>query len=112
MNNLTTRKIVLGLLMTLVLAFGVPSIAGAIGVKPVSLLPQVTTQTFFVGGSNSFSFTVQSRCLSTGKESVKITATGGVQLIAIGASGNSLSATSFRLTEKDAPDGTNSETLD
>ena len=30
MNNLTTRKIVLGLLMTLVLAFGVPGIVDAI----------------------------------------------------------------------------------
>ena len=30
MNNLTTRKIVLGLLMTLVLAFSVPGIADAL----------------------------------------------------------------------------------
>ena len=39
MNNLTTRKIILGLLMTLVLAFGVQGIVNAV------LEPTLTPQT-------------------------------------------------------------------
>ena len=106
MNNLTTRKIVLGLLMGLVLAFGVPGIAGAITVSNTSIPP--VTEIFFVGGSNSFSFTVNLNT-DTVKESVKITTNGNVQLIATG-NDNSLSATSLTLTEKDGDgdgDGTN-----
>ena len=40
MNNLTTRKIVLGMLMTLVLAFGVQGIADALLLTPVSDIVQ------------------------------------------------------------------------
>ena len=36
MNNLTTRKIILGLLMTLVLVFSVQGIADALDVKKTS----------------------------------------------------------------------------
>ena len=39
MNNLTTRKIVLGMLMTLVLAFSVQGIADAISITPTSNKP-------------------------------------------------------------------------
>ena len=98
MNNLTTRKIVLGLLMALVLVFSVQGIADAITIDP-SVSTTDVSRTFVVDGPFT-SFTITPR-VSDVKESVRITTPdGGIQLTA----GN-IRATSLILTEKNA-DGT------
>ena len=100
MKDLTTRKIVLGMLMALVMALGVLGTADAL---TVSGTQPALTAIHAVGGNNSFSFTV-GRDQSALRESVTITTNGNIQLIATGNS-NSLRATRLTLTEKNT-DGT------
>ena len=58
MNNLTTRKIVLGLLMVLVLAFSVQGIADALSTLSKTDSTDVQTTNTTNGASHTFSFSV------------------------------------------------------
>ena len=103
MKNLTTRKIILGLLMVLVLGFGVQGIADAI---TVSGLTSGTTVTPVEIDSRTNAFTV-APSEGTVRESVTIS---GIQVVAIG-NGNRVRTTSLRLTEKNT-DGTSQPATD
>ena len=76
MNNLTTRKIVLGLLMTLVLAFSVQGIADALNITPNAAPDDLSTRdirgVIQVTGINGASPDVPNV-----RESVSISVSGG-----------------------------------
>ena len=100
MNNLTTRKIVLGLLMTLVLALSVQGIADAITVPAAQNAETAVTATYAIGDSISpFQITLDAARV---RESVSITAPDGGIRFTVGG----ISASSLTLTEKNA-DGSN-----
>ncbi len=76
MKNLMTRKIVLGLLMTLVLGFGVQGTADAITTLNPSFTP-VDLNNLDIGGTITISSLSASADLSTVREFVSITVSGG-----------------------------------
>ena len=83
MNNLTTRKIVLGLLMALVLAFGVQGVAKAVdnpNTDGVANFTDVNGTVFNVGASSSIS-SIGLRLDKVGtKETVSISKSSGITL--------------------------------
>ena len=94
MNNLTTRKIVLGLLMTLVLALGAQGTAEAVNV-PAGTSQRKAYSAILDINAPFTAFTV-ALDQNTLKESVRITTNGGAQLTVGGVRSSSLT-----LTEKD-----------
>ena len=96
MNNLTTRKIVLGLLMALVLAFGVQGIADAIN---IGVTPRSETNTFTTAHEVGTGFEITGSITLNDpdiRESVTISISSGIQLTSPVFSSGSLT-----LTEKD-----------
>ena len=81
MNNLTTRKIVLGMLMALVLAFGVQDVAEAINVPPNPTTDVVDYTNIREINSTTRISPAVSLNSSTSSEGVTITVSGGVEII-------------------------------
>lgn len=100
MNNLTTRKIVLGILMTLVLAFSVQGVAEAVQRpgEPSDLNP---TTVYNVGGSATIASITLNFDDSTRRESVSISKSSGITF-----TGDFFGFTGGSLTENDS-NGTN-----
>ena len=100
MNNLTTRKIVLGLLMTLVLAFGVQGVVEAItnpNTGDVANFTEVNSGVFDVGVSASISSINLVPDEVGTKETVRIIKSSGITL-----TGNFYGLSSVTLTEDEA----------
>ena len=106
MNNLTTRKIVLGMLMTVVLAFGVPGIADAISTFTPSFTPgdlsnRAEGDQITVGG---FSTSVN---LDNVREYVTLSVSGGGANFPNPTDNNrTVTSYTWRETDDDSNDGT------
>ena len=101
MNNLTTRKIILGLLMTLVLGFGVQDIVNAISdpnIKDEDLSP---TTVYNVGGTTDISSITLSPDSPTRRETVSISKSSGITFTGdfFGFTGGSLTEVDEDLTD-------------
>ena len=102
MNNLTTRKIVLGLLMTCVLAFGVQGVAEAIGDPDIATATLNPNAIQNVAGPVDISITLDPDS-STRRESVSISKSSGIDFTGTNFFG--LSSISLREVDDDLTDG-------
>ena len=106
MNNLTTRKIVLGLLMALVLAFGVPGVVDAIVDPVIDELVLNPTGLYNVGGPATISSITITPDKAATRETVSISKTSGITLT---GDFYGLSSVSLKEVDEDLTDGDNNQ---